>query len=39
MNQENVLDEAYRKAGKMDSDRFAPMLDLFNTDLIKIIRS
>ena len=26
-----------RKAGKMDSERFAPLLDLFHTDLIKII--
>jgi hypothetical protein len=32
------LDESYRKAGKMDSECFAPMLDLFHTDLIKIIR-
>ena len=38
MNQENVLNETYRKAGKMDSDKFSPMLDLFQTDLIKIIR-
>jgi hypothetical protein len=32
------LDETYRKAGKMDSERFASMLDPFHTDLIKIIR-
>ena len=38
MKQENVLDEAYRKAGKMDSECFAPTLNLFHTDLIKIIR-
>jgi hypothetical protein len=38
MKQENVLDETYRKAGKMDSDKFAPMLDLLQTDLMKIIR-
>ena len=38
MNQENVLDEAYRKAGKMDSDKFAPVLDLLQTDLMRIIR-
>jgi hypothetical protein len=38
MNQENVLDESYRKAGKMDSECFSPMLDLFQTDLIKVIR-
>ena len=31
------MDETYRKAGKMDSDRFAPILDLFHTDLMKII--
>ena len=34
---DEVSDETYRKAGKMDSERFAPMLDLFHTDLIKII--
>jgi hypothetical protein len=33
-----VLDESYRKAGKMDSECFAPMLDPSCTDLIKIIR-
>ena len=38
MKQENVLDEVYRKAGKMDSECFAPTLNLFHTDLIKIIR-
>jgi hypothetical protein len=36
VKQENVLDETYRKAGKMDSECFSLMLD--NTDLIKIIR-
>ena len=38
MNQKNVLDETYRKAGKMDSERFSPMLDLHQTDLMKVIR-
>ena len=36
MKQENVLDETYRKAGKMDSECFSLALD--NADLIKIIR-
>ncbi len=38
MNKEDVLDETYRKAGKMDSDRFAPLLNPVHTDLLKIIR-
>ena len=38
MKQEHVLDETYRKAGKMDSESFASMLDPSHTDLIKIIR-
>jgi hypothetical protein len=38
MNRENVLDETYRKAGKLDSECFSPMLDLRHTDLMKIIR-
>ena len=38
VKQENVLDETYRKAGKMDSECFSSALDPFNTDLIKIIR-
>jgi hypothetical protein len=38
MKQVNVLDETYCKAGKMDPDCFSPILDVFNTDLIKIIR-
>ena len=33
-----MLDETYRKAGKMDSERFSPMLDLHQTDLMKLIR-
>ncbi|KAF8464538.1 hypothetical protein DFH94DRAFT_395841 [Russula ochroleuca] len=32
-----VLDGTYRKPGKMDSERFAPMLDPLHTDLMKII--
>jgi hypothetical protein len=38
VKQEPVLDETYRKAGKMDSECFAPTLDPFHTDLIKIVR-
>ena len=33
-----MLDETYRKAGKMDSEYFGSMLDPSNTDMIKIIR-
>jgi hypothetical protein len=36
--QVEVLDETYRKAGKLDSECFSPMLDLSHTDLMKIIR-
>jgi hypothetical protein len=39
VNEEEVLDETYRKAGKMDTERFALVLDLPQTDLIKIIRN
>jgi len=40
VNKEDVLDETYRKAGRIDLDRFAPMLDPpAHTDLLKIIRS
>ena len=35
---ENVFDETYRKAGKLDAGCFSPILDPFRTDLIKIIR-
>jgi hypothetical protein len=38
VNQENVLDESYRKAGKMDSECFSLMLDPFHTDLMEIFR-
>ena len=33
-----MLDESYRKAGKMDKECFSSMLDPFHTNLIKIIR-
>ena len=33
-----MFDETYRKARKMDSEKFVPVLDPFHTDLIKIIR-
>ncbi|KAF8464806.1 hypothetical protein DFH94DRAFT_392508 [Russula ochroleuca] len=35
--QETVKDENYRKAVKMDSECFSPMLDVFHTDLVNII--
>ncbi len=38
MNKEDVLDETYRKAGKMNSESFSPHLDPVHTDLLKIIR-
>jgi hypothetical protein len=38
VKQEPVLDETYRKAGKMDSECFASTLVPFHTDLIKIVR-
>jgi len=38
MNQDNVLDESYRKAGKMDSECFSLMLDPVHSDLLEIIR-
>lgn len=37
VNKEDVLDETYRKAGKMDSGYFAPLLDPIQTGLLKII--
>ena len=36
---EDVFDETYCKAGKMDSGCFLPTLDPFHTNLIKIIRA
>ena len=38
VNEMEVSDETYRKAGKMDTERFASALDLAQADLIKIIR-
>jgi hypothetical protein len=38
VRQEHVLDVSYRKAGKMDSESFASMLDPVHADLINIIR-
>ncbi|KAH9978305.1 hypothetical protein BJV74DRAFT_982218 [Russula compacta] len=38
LNKEDVLDETYRKAGKIDFGEFSATLDLAQTDLIKIIR-
>jgi hypothetical protein len=38
MKEKEVLDETYRKAGKMDPDRFASPLHPSQTDLMKIIR-
>jgi 2OG-Fe(II) oxygenase superfamily len=35
---EDAFDETYRKAEKMDSECFSPMLDLCHTDVMKIIR-
>jgi hypothetical protein len=37
VNEKEVLDENYRKAGKMDLERFASQLDPAQTDLMKII--
>jgi hypothetical protein len=39
MDQKDVLDESYRKAGKMDSEYFTPALDPVHSDLLKIIHS
>jgi hypothetical protein len=38
LNEKEVLDETYRKAGKMDAERFSSPLQLVHTDLMKIIR-
>jgi len=38
VNEKEVLDETYRKAGKMDLERFASLLDPVQTDLIEVIR-
>ena len=38
MDEKDVLDETYRKAGKMDAERFSSPLQPANTELMKIIR-
>jgi len=38
-NQENVFDESYRKAGKLDRDHFSCYFDPERSKLIKTIRS
>jgi hypothetical protein len=38
VNQENVLDESYRKAGKMDSECFSLTLNPVHGSLLEIIR-
>jgi hypothetical protein len=38
VNEKEVLDETYHKAGKMDPERFASLLDPVRTKLMKIIR-
>ena len=38
-NAEDVLDETYRKAGKMDSDNFLLGLDVERSRLIDIVRA
>ncbi|KAH9966986.1 hypothetical protein BJV74DRAFT_954321 [Russula compacta] len=38
LNKEDVSDETYRNAGKIDLEGFSSTLDLAQTDLIKIIR-
>jgi hypothetical protein len=38
INEKEVFDETYRKAGKMDAERFSTPLQPVHTDLMKIIR-
>ena len=38
-NQENVLDESYRKAGKMDVENFMSGLDLDESGLLDVVRA
>jgi len=38
VKEREVLDETYRKAGKLDPERFASLLHPAQTDLMKIIR-
>ena len=37
-NGENVHDESYRKAGKLDCTSFRPLLDVSKLNLIQIVR-
>ncbi|KAJ8469014.1 hypothetical protein ONZ51_g9269 [Trametes cubensis] len=37
-NQETVLDETYRKAGKMDAENFMTRFDVYSTGLIDAVR-
>lgn len=39
MNQQDVLDESYRKAGKLDNTNFAVKFDIGRSGLIEVIRS
>jgi hypothetical protein len=39
MDKEDVLDETYRKAGKMNLGHFSLILDPVQADLMKIIRN
>src|ERR1700733_2489961 len=39
VNQEDVLDESYRKAGKMDVTDFSPKFNLADSSLMDIVRS
>jgi hypothetical protein len=36
-NNENIYDESYRKAGKLSSDFFRPMLDVKGVGLIDLV--
>ena len=37
-NHENIYDDSYRKAGRLGSDSFRPLLDVKATGLIDLIR-
>ena len=39
VNQEDVLDESYRKAGKMDVTDFSPKFNLADSSLMDVVRS
>ncbi|THG97032.1 hypothetical protein EW026_g4903 [Hermanssonia centrifuga] len=39
LNKEDILDETYRKAGKLDSPHFAVKLDLDSSGLLEIVRT